>query len=159
MLIPTMIQGYTKAMKTILSEITAACKYKLYYLAIMLCLALPDICAALEASNGETSKKQYEAWFDKWLAPKYGEYMKAEDMYRLRCGVLHQGKMGHPGLRYNRVAFALPLLVHKNLLPNRKNPEILNLSIGLFCKDVVDSVKAWKPHIRTIQPFRATCLG
>jgi len=130
-------------MKVILDEIKAALRHKLYYLAIMFCLALPDICAALEAANGETSGKQYRAWFNKWLVSKYGRHMTANDMYRLRCGVLHQGRMGHKNLRYRRVAFAVPLFFHKNFLPNRAKPEVLNLSIGLFCKDVVESVQAW----------------
>jgi len=130
-------------MRMILDEIKEACRLRLYYLAIMLCLALPDICAALESSNGETSEKKYRAWVQQWLSHKYGEYFTPQDMYRLRCGVLHQGRMGHPGLHYGRVAFATQGLFHQNFLPSPKNPEILNLSAGWFCKDVVESVEAW----------------
>jgi hypothetical protein len=130
-------------MQMILDEIKKACQMRLYYLAVMLCLALPDICAALESPDGQTSERKYRAWVKQWLPSVYEEYLTPQDMYRLRCGVLHQGRMGHPGLRYTRVAFSVQGLYHLNFLPSEAKPEILNLSAGLFCKDVVESVEKW----------------
>jgi hypothetical protein len=130
-------------MDAILDEIKTACWMRLYYLAIMLCLALPDICGALESADGKASEQEYRAWADKWLVHKFHGHLPAQDMYRLRCGVLHQGWMGHPALRYNRVAFSVPGLFDLNFFPSKSKPEILNLNASRFCKAVVESVEAW----------------
>ena len=29
------------------------------------------MCAAMETASGVTTRQQYEAWFDEWVAPKY----------------------------------------------------------------------------------------
>jgi hypothetical protein len=137
-----------RSVKMILDEIRTACRMRLYYLAIMLCLALPDICAALQSSDGTTSEKNYRMWVHQWFPKKYGKYLTPQDLYRLRCDVLHQGRMGHPGLRFGRVAFAVKGLFHLNLLPSTRKPEILNLSAGLFCKDMVESVEAWETAMK-----------
>lgn len=133
-------------MKAILDEIRVACEHRLFYLAVMLCLALPDICAALEDPKGETNEKRYRSWVDKWLGQEYGKFLPAQDMYRLRCGVLHQGRMGHPGLRYKRLAFSVKVdfLADRNFLPNRRQPEILNLNAQMFCYNVSSGVRRWE---------------
>jgi len=133
-------------MKAILDEIRLACEQRLFYLAVMLCLALPDICAALEDPKGETNEKRYRAWADKWLADQYGRFLPSQDMYRLRCGVLHQGRMGHPGLKYKRLAFSIGVgfLADRNFLPSRRQPEVLNLNAQIFCYNVCSSVRKWE---------------
>lgn len=130
-------------MDAILSEVKEAFRLRLYYLCIMLCLALPDICCALESTDGKTDEKKYRAWVERWL-PQYAKHLTPQDMYRLRCGVLHQGRLGHPGLRYKRVAFSVNFLAHNTFLPSRKKPEVLTLFINLFCKDVVTAVEEWQ---------------
>lgn len=133
-------------MKAILDEIRVACEQKLFYLAVMLCLALPDICAALEHPTGQTSEKRYRSWVDTWLGKEYGNFLPAQDMYRLRCGVMHQGRMGHPGLRYKRLAFSVTMgfLADRNFFPNRRKPELLNLNAQMFCYNVCASVQRWE---------------
>lgn len=82
-------------MDDILNEIDRALAAGLYYLAIAMALTIPDICAALEAENGETNQQKYKAWYESNLAYKYTN-ITAQDCYSLRCGVLHQGRCGHP---------------------------------------------------------------
>jgi hypothetical protein len=55
-------------MEVILREIERALVLQLYYLAVAMCLTLPDICAALEADDGETSGARYKAWYNTNLA-------------------------------------------------------------------------------------------
>jgi hypothetical protein len=131
-------------MHTILNEIKKAVREELYYLAIMLCLTLPDICAAMEHPKAKASEPQYIAWFEQWLGKKYGRHLTARDMYRLRCGVLHQGRMGQPGMPYDRIIFSLPaqILTRLNtLVEGQRN--LLNLNAKLFCRDIVMAVEAW----------------
>jgi hypothetical protein len=82
-------------MQAITDEIEKALAAGVYYLALMTALSLPDVCAALESPNGATNGAKYKAWYGVWMAPSYPE-MTAEDIYGLRCGIVHQGRMGHP---------------------------------------------------------------
>ena len=136
-------------MEAILKEVREAFRLKLYYLALMLCLALPDICAGLESPKGQTSEKQYKAWVQTWLRGNTSDALTPADVYRLRCGVMHQGRLAHrelgkPGIRYKRIAFSVDTLVQNCYFPGKKNAEVLVLSINLFCKEMVESVVDWE---------------
>ncbi|MEO8049751.1 MAG: hypothetical protein ABI833_04980 [Acidobacteriota bacterium] len=49
-------------MKEITDEVEKALSAGFYHLAIITALGLPDICAALESDDGETSGAKYKAW-------------------------------------------------------------------------------------------------
>lgn len=129
------------SMETILSEIELAIKAGLYYLAVAMALTLPDICAALESEDGQTSNKKYKAWYSANLAEKYPR-MTDVDCYSLRCGVLHQGRCGHPNSQYGRVIFTIPN-AQQNFFHNNILNDALNLDAPQFCADVVQSVRDW----------------
>ena len=132
-------------MGTLINEIMEALKNRLLYAALLLALTLPDICAALESQDGRSTPGRYKAWFNTWLRKKYEGQLDAQDMYRLRCAVAHQGRFEHPGMKYERVFFTLRpngMFFHKNELPGIRK-DGLNLDIVFFCKDVVESVEAW----------------
>ena len=128
-------------MDALLTEIGRAIDAGLYYLALMLTLALPDICAALDSPDGETSGQQYRDWYNANLAARY-PLLTAMDCYKLRCGVLHQGRYGHPQMQYARVVFTLPdprrIRSHNNIAN-----DALNLDAFTFCKDMAQCVHAW----------------
>jgi hypothetical protein len=94
-------------METILLEIEKALKAGLYYIAVMMALALPDICAALESANGETSGPKYKSWYVTNFGVRYPK-LSANDCYKLRCGIVHQGRLGHPSMQYGRIILTLP---------------------------------------------------
>ncbi len=94
-------------MKAITSEIERALSAGLYYLALAMSLSLPDICAALESPDGETSGQRYKRWCDVWFLPCYPE-LTSLDLYSLRCGVLHQGRLGHSKMQFSRVLSTVP---------------------------------------------------
>src|SRR4029077_3839387 len=94
-------------METILQEIEKAIDAKLYYLAIVLAVTLPDICAALESADGRTRPERYKAWYRANLASKFS-FLTEDDCYSLRCGVVHQGQFGFVNSQYDRVAFLMP---------------------------------------------------
>lgn len=128
-------------METLLREIEHALDAGLFYLALALSLSLPDICAALDSPNGESSGPRYRDWYDTNLAAKY-KWFTAADCWSLRCGVLHQGRFGHPNMQYARVFFTLPVpnrIRHHNNIFN----DALNLDAITFCRDVVAAVRAW----------------
>jgi hypothetical protein len=127
-------------METILAEIQRALNAKLYYLAVALSLTLPDICAALEAANGDTSGSKYKNWYNRYLASTYRN-ITAEDCWSLRCGVLHQGRFGHGRMQYARVIFTIP--GHGPRLHNNIMNDALNLDAVQFCQDVTNAVRTW----------------
>lgn len=112
-----------------------------YYLAITATLTLPDICAALGSANGQSSGQKYRAWYDANMAARYS-WLTAHDCYCLRCGVSHQGRLGHPGMQYSRVLFTIPN-AQRNVFHNNIMNDALNLDAQIFCRDFIASVRAW----------------
>lgn len=139
-------------MESILLEIEKALNAKLYYLGLVMVLTLPDICTALESPKGETSKKQYMKWYDENVAAKYPN-LTANDCYSLRCGVVHQGRCGHPNMQYARVLFTVPndqkSGFHNNILNGA-----LNLDAMIFCKDMMNRVRHWFSRVQTNQSVK-----
>ncbi len=134
-------------MDTITREIERALDAGLYYLAVMLTLSLPDICAALETPTGATSGKTgtlYQAWCATWFTSY--PTLTSLDLYSMRCGVLHQGKLGHPNLGYDRILFTFPGaasgFLHNNVM-QIAGQGALNLDAPVFCRDMMRSVEAW----------------
>lgn len=128
-------------MEIILREIDRALDAKLYYLAIAMTLTVPDICAALESPDGETSGPKYKAWYNVNLAIKYPNITDA-DCWSLRCGVLHQGRCGHAKMQYGRILFTLPNR-QNNVFHNNIINDALNLDALLFCRDVISCARLW----------------
>lgn len=141
-------------METLTNEIKNALTVKLWYAALVLALMLPDVCGALESQDGRSTPDRYKAWYDAWLAKKYKAVkMTADDLYFLRCGVAHQGRFEHPGMRYKRIFFTLRpngSFFHCNILNNA-----LNLDLVFFCKDMTESVEEWFEQKKTDKNIQA----
>lgn len=128
-------------METVLNEIEKALAAKLYYIALMLTFALPDICAALEAEDGRTSRGRYKAWYEKNLAPKFS-FLSSDDCYSLRCGVVHQGRFGIAGSDYARAVFVLPG-TGKPVFDDCKMGDAFVSNADVFCRNVIQSIREW----------------
>jgi len=131
----------TSPLRSITDEIDHALKARLYFLAILVTLSLPDVCAALESDDGKTSHAKYKAWCDRWIVPAY-PMLTSLDIYSLRCGVVHQGRFGHDKMQYSRVLFTIPdgrgNVFHRNVVN-----DALNLDCVSFCYDMIDAVNRW----------------
>ncbi len=127
------------SMEMILQEIERALNARLFYMAIVLSLMVPDICAGLESDDGRTSPDQYRDWYTRNLADKY-RFLTAEDCYSLRCGVIHQGRFGHGGNTFARVIWTIPnernIVLHRNIMN-----DAFNLDAVRFCRDVVNAAR------------------
>lgn len=138
-------------MDAIFEEIRRALDARLYYLALVGTLALPDICAALESTDGQTTGPKYKAWCDQWLSARYPD-ITADDLWFMRCGVVHQGRAGHPKSQFARVVFTVPSADHSVWHNNVVN-DALNLDIEIFCYDVIEAACQWydtkqnDPHV------------
>lgn len=128
-------------MNVLTEEIDRALSAELYYLALVLTLSLPDVCAALESADGQTNALKYKAWCDTWVSPAYPQ-MTSVDLYSMRCGVVHQGRLGHPKMQYARVLFTLPN-AHNNVFHQNIINDALNLDAVIFCRDMAGAVARW----------------
>jgi hypothetical protein len=127
-----------RRIKVLTKEIMECLNRELWYAALVLILTLPDICEALESSNGEAKRKRYYDWYRKWLMKTYPK-LSAEALWGLRCGVAHQGKAQHEEIKYERIFFT----VSKDGCRMRENEGALILNLHIFAKDMVDAVERW----------------
>lgn len=125
----------------LLTEVEAALSASLYYMAVVLALMIPDICGALASADGVSSGLKYKNWYNANLASQYPS-LSAHDCYKLRCGVVHQGRLGHPDMQYSRVLFTLPN-AQNNHYHNNIVQGALNLDAACFCRDVTDAARRW----------------
>lgn len=80
-------------------EIRAALDNRLYFIALMSALALPDICGKAEYPDEKYTGNRYKNWLNKYVnSREFGKYeypaiqgLEAEIIYKLRCNLLHQG--------------------------------------------------------------------
>ena len=135
-------------MRDLLEQIRIALKNDLYYIALFVALAIPDICGAIQSEDGEASKDKYVAWFEKYLALIYSkgheDFMSGEDCYYLRCSLLHQGSLKHKRSKYDRIMFFEPSSwgVH-NIVIKTKKETVLIIDVILFCQDIISATKQW----------------
>lgn len=80
-------------------EIRAALDNRLYFIALMSALTLPDICGKAEYPDEKYTGKRYKNWINKYVnSREFGKYeypairgLEADIIYKLRCNLLHQG--------------------------------------------------------------------
>jgi hypothetical protein len=137
-------------MRDLLEQIQAAKSAGLYYLALLSALLVPEICGALESSNGETEGKKYAAWFDKNVSPRYAvrgvPTLSGWDAYRFRCRMLHQSSAHVPSSAISRIIFVEPGM---NVIDAHNNRifDILNIDVRLFVEDVAEAALLWLDRV------------
>jgi hypothetical protein len=123
----------------ILSQINIAAENGLDLLAISMTVALPDICASLISDNGRTDPKLYKAWCAENLKAGF-EYVTPDDLYSMRCGVLHNGRFGD--LKHN-VARVIFIPKGGSVFSDCKGDDAYIYSVLTFCRNMNRAVVAW----------------
>jgi hypothetical protein len=146
----------------ILREIEKALDAKLYYLAIAVALSVPDICACLEFDPDNPTRatmKTYSTWCNTNIGSKF-DNLNGDDLFYLRCGILHRGNFDNGKSKFNRVLFLCPESVIKahdavfTVEPGvkiggkdaeelRLSGKILHLDVVRFCNSIMDAARAW----------------
>lgn len=133
----------------LLEQIEKCVSQKLFYVAIMACLAIPDIGGAIDSDDGEATQKKYEEWFDKYAFPKYrgiGENrLTGKECYFLRCSMLHQGKAQHKALKkYSDIIFSEIPQTNSPVNPLfLSKTKILLVEPKTFCNNMVYAAYDW----------------
>ena len=134
----------------LLNQINQAATGGLHLLAISMAVALPDICASLISENGRTSPDRYKEWCRTNLG---FTYLTSEDLYSMRCGVLHNGRFGDMKHSVSRVIFIPPMGNGGTVQDCRSNDAYL-FSVVEFCQTVTTAVYNWfeanrnDPHVQ-----------
>jgi len=137
-------------MRDLLEQIDKALEANLYYVALFVSLAIPDICGAIGSPDGKATKPKYVNWFDKYVGPRYSStiigrpisFLTGEDCYYFRCSLLHQGSSQHTKSSYSRILFVEPSattnVFHCNILN-----DALNIDVRVFCRDIISGALIW----------------
>jgi hypothetical protein len=147
--------GETFPLEDMCPEIMTALSSSLPYLAAAATLSIPDICSSLEwdpdpnkiKEQRRAQQDRYKKWFDDYLARNYN-HLTADDCYRLRCGLLHNGKLGRPKDSYDRVAFSMgnspiEMLYDNNIVNGVNTGKLLVLGLDHFCKTTICAARTW----------------
>ncbi len=126
---------------TILADIQNGLRGGMYYAALVVALTVPEFCAALQCEGGGGGADKYMEWFTANLGHRYPN-LTPDDCYSLRCSVLHQGRMGRPGMQYSRVLFTVPN-AQNNVFHNNIINDALNLDVIQFCEDFIRAALLW----------------
>lgn len=138
-------------MQRLIEEVRAALNAGAFTLALQGTLALVDICAALSADDGRTRRTRFKEWFTANLGHVYPAF-DADDVYQLRCGMLHQGRISSD--QYKAVIFTLPntarIVMHNNIFDDAYNLDLLR-----FCNDVIGAAEKWWESNKELEPARS----
>lgn len=124
-------------------EIEKAIEYGLYTLAFSTILAIPDICGALESGDGRANGNKYKKWYNTYV--KNVCRLNGEEVYYLRCSMLHQGRTSHIKSEYSRILFfpsSNGLVFHDNSSQN-ETEYVLTIDLKIFCEGVIAAGRKW----------------
>ncbi|MGH1571392.1 hypothetical protein ACRAWG_12690 [Methylobacterium sp. P31] len=126
-------------MEPIINEIRKALNAGLYYLALSVVLTLPDICVSLISEDGRSTGVRYREWCDNNLGSEFS-FVTGKDLYSMRCGVVHNGRLGDMAHNVSRVVFVLPgNIAFSNCLAN----DMYIYNAVDFCNNFVAAVERW----------------
>lgn len=143
----------------LLEQIGACLEKRLYYVAIMTSLVIPDIGGAIDSDNGEATQKKYVTWFDKYVKPRYSgkANLTGDECYYLRCSMLHQGKIKHSKIKVAFMRFPQSRVsVYPFLLPNNLGRLI---EPHTFCNHVIYAAYDWLEVVHDSDRFKKNIRG
>jgi hypothetical protein len=111
-----------------------------YWSLLHVTVCLPDICAALQSSNGRTTGSLYRAWCDRF-APD--PFLTSAERWEMRNRLLHEGsaRAKRQG-RYSGYSFGKPSstgqIDHK-----RVERAVLHLDVGELANEIQAAVLSW----------------
>jgi hypothetical protein len=136
-----------------------------WHAALLLALAMPDICSKIEHPASGTSGPRYRDWFDKYLAAvntcnimgREVVFMTAGDCWALRCSLLHEGTddVGEQRARETVARFRFTTLGSHRI----KVEDVLVLDTACFCEEVCTAVEAWSKDVSTIPDVQRRIAG
>lgn len=143
-----------------IKEIRIALQHELYITALAAALTLPDICGQAEYRQDKKVKSRYIKWLQVYVeSRKFGEYqncsidgLTANDIYRLRCTLLHQGSSDIDTVEYfelvkndpHRTSQFQSFSQRESCGNNRKpGSRIISVNIAMLCELLCNSAEEY----------------
>lgn len=133
----------------LIKEIDIALNNKLYLTALTAALTLPDVCGKAEYPDSKT-KKRYTDWFNKYV-PDAG--IPAENVYALRCSLLHEGSIDDNiknNIRFKLMTneytqpFGLEFCFKSNIKhENGSSEDGVTVYVGFLCTIICDAASEY----------------
>jgi len=148
-------------MRTLVSQTQKAIETKLYYLALMSALTIPDIAAALESQAGRASGEGYATWYDKWVRPRLLETrgrtnpLSGQSCYGFRCAMLHQGRSQRQNDQFSNIMFVEPGLPNYGLHYCLVAGKVLMIQLDEFVGEILSGCKLWLDAVEGTEPFES----
>jgi hypothetical protein len=127
-------------MHQLLDQIVGAAKSGMHLVAIGMASAVPDICAALASEDGRSTKERYGDWCNAYLIGRNFGVVTAEDLYSIRCGVLHQGRFGDLRNNVERVIFTPPGNIS---FKDCRIEDAYVYGVVEFCENICAAAREW----------------
>ncbi len=157
-------------MKDYIDQINGALSCKLYYSALFMTIAIPDICSALQSENNNSDSEKYKNWINKYisdLAPnKYGQkgQLTAEHLWSIRCSLFHQG-ITTDKKDFNRLLFLEPgtegykslQSIHCCIVGSDTNDKSLLIDIARLCDDMIKGFELWEKDQQSNKFYVKNC--
>jgi hypothetical protein len=109
-----------------------------------LVVVLPDICSALESTNGETHGNLYKNWCDAYLSDPA---LSGVDWYEMRKGILHQGTTVAKKGKYGSFSYGQPTssggTVHRITFHGPSGKEHIQVDVGQLNREMLIAVRKW----------------
>jgi hypothetical protein len=131
----------------LLEQIEVCRSQKLYYIAMSAALMVPEICGAIESSDGRGTRTKYAQWFDTYLGEKYKSEiwdvsLTGADCYQCRCALLHQGRSRSDNNTFRKITFIVPKDGISFRVMGSKEDSLL-ICLPAFCNDIVVAASDW----------------
>lgn len=121
-------------------------------LAVVSSLTLPDICVSLAdpADSRKDRGKRYMAWCKQNLSELF-PYLTPSDIWSLRCGVSHSGRMGDATNSFGRYLLTLS---GNHMMSSCVINDAYTESVTVFCDKFCFAAKSWLDTHRQLEPIR-----
>lgn len=137
-----------------------------WYGALFIALSCIDICSKYQYPNVSKTEKRFVKWYDHNLVPKFtmkvGAYqceqvfLTGEDLYALRCSILHEGTdvISHQPARrhYEDIMLIDGGCCHMNSFNSVNGKTYLQLRVQDFVADMLKAIEVWYAENKNTPP-------
>ena len=142
----------TPPLGDLFSEVEIALHYNLFFAAMIVALAVPDICSVSEYGDGKSESQRYRNWCSKFLSPRHST-LSPETVYQLRCGILHQGRGSHRNMTVSELVISPSPdeggVCDGNTMFGGQGGIVMDLDARTFCRAIVAGAVRWRQDVAT----------